>query len=200
MQGNVVTAAKWIGGSMVLSCLISVFAMRLPLPPSASFAVRPIASKPYTPSGTGSVRQKSDTDLPSVGCVDRIPILDPSPGHDETTCLDPPSESEAWDLLMQARKAPASFFEVQRNNVRFVIETIGQEIDPVKVYPLAGRCRLVHCHFKVMVSFNETYWSDYPIPFQKTEHCVEAIFINKDHLTRAGIALEEPISRALESR
>ena len=76
--------------------------------------------------------------------------------------------------------------EVQRNNVRIAIEKIGHKVDPVKVYPLAGACQLVHCHYKCTVYYDELSWSDYPIPFHHVAHKVEVVYIDKDHLRRAG--------------
>ena len=78
------------------------------------------------------------------------------------------------------------FYETQRNNARFLIEKIGEKIDPCKIYPLAGPCQLVHCHYKCTIYFDELYWSDYPIPFHHLDHRVEVVFIDKDHLRRCG--------------
>ena len=78
------------------------------------------------------------------------------------------------------------FYEVQRNNARFLIEKIGDKVDPVKIYPLAGACQLVHCHYKCTVYYDEAYWSDYPIPFNHVDHRVEVVYFDKDHLRRAG--------------
>jgi hypothetical protein len=78
------------------------------------------------------------------------------------------------------------FYETNRNNVRFLIEKIGDKVDPVKIYPLAGPCQLVHCHYKCTVYFDEHYWSDYPIPFHHRDARVEVVYIDKDHLRRAG--------------
>ena len=84
------------------------------------------------------------------------------------------------------RNGSPPFYEVQRNNARFLIEKIGDTIDPCKVYPLAGPCQLVHCHYKCTIYFDELYWSDYPIPFNHVDHRVEVVYIDKDHLRRCG--------------
>ena len=78
------------------------------------------------------------------------------------------------------------FYETQRNNVRILIEKIGEKVDPCKIYPLAGPCQLVHCHYKCTVYYDELYWSDYPIPFNHVDHKVEVVYIDKDHLRRCG--------------
>ena len=63
---------------------------------------------------------------------------------------------------------------------------IGEAVDPCKVYPLAGPCQLVHCHYKCTVYFDEVYTADYPIPFHHVAHRVEVVYIDKDHLRRCG--------------
>lgn len=118
---------------------------------------------------------------------DRVPILDPIPGEfAPAPCLDPPPEEEVWSRVPKFRAGFPSLYEVQRNNVRFLIEKIGESVDPVKIYPLAGPAQLVHCHYKCTVYFDEVYWSDYPIPFHHLDHRVEVVYIDKDHLRRAG--------------
>ncbi len=118
---------------------------------------------------------------------DKVPILDPIPeGYTGPFCLDPPSEEEIWSKVPKFREGSPPFYETQRNNVQFLIEKIGESVDPCKVYPLAGPCQLVHCHYKCTVYFDELYWSDYPIPFNHVDPRVEVIYIDKDHLRRCG--------------
>jgi hypothetical protein len=119
--------------------------------------------------------------------MDRVPILDPVPGEfAPPPCLDPPSEAEIWAKVPKFRAGTDPFYTVQRNNARFVIEKIGESVDPCKVYPLAGPCQLVHCHYKCTVYFDELYWSDYPIPFNHRDARVEVVYIDKDYLRRCG--------------
>ena len=114
-------------------------------------------------------------------------MLDPIPGEfAPPTCLDPPSEAEAWEKVPRFKNGCPPFYETQRNNVRFLIEKIGDKVDPVKIFPLVGPAQLVHCHYKCTIYFDETYWADYPIPFRAPQHRVEVIYIDKDHLRRAG--------------
>lgn len=118
---------------------------------------------------------------------DRVPILDPVPGEfAPPPCLDPPSEAEIWAKVPKFRNGSAPFYEVQRNNARFVVEKIGESVDPCKVYPLAGPCQLVHCHYKCTIYFDELYWSDYPIPYHYRDPRVEVVYIDKDYLRRCG--------------
>ena len=117
----------------------------------------------------------------------KVPILDPIVGEfAPASCLDPPSEAEVWQKVPAFRRGSPVFYETQRNNVRILIEKIGEKVDPCKVYPLAGPCQLVHCHYKCSVYFDEQYWSDYPIPFNHRKARVEVVFIDKDHLRRCG--------------
>jgi hypothetical protein len=118
---------------------------------------------------------------------DRVPILDPIPGEfAPAACLDPPSEEEVWDKVPKFKNGCPPFYETQRNNVQILIEKIGEKVDPCKVYPLAGPCQLVHCHYKCTVYYDELYWSDYPIPFNHVDHRVEVVYLDKDHLRRCG--------------
>lgn len=118
---------------------------------------------------------------------DRVPILDPIPGEFAPgTCLDPPSEEEAYAKVPKFRNGSAPFYEVHRDNVNILIEKIGDSLDGCKVYPLAGPCQLVHCHYKCTVYFDETYTADYPIPYHHVAHRVEVVYIDKDHLRRCG--------------
>ena len=64
---------------------------------------------------------------------DRVPILDPIPGEfAPAACLDPPSEAEVWDKVPKFKNGCPPFYETQRNNVRILIEKIGEKVDPVQ--------------------------------------------------------------------
>ncbi len=118
---------------------------------------------------------------------DRVPILDPIPAeYTSSPCLDPPSDAEVWAKVPKWRDGWPGLYETQRNNVRILTEKIGEQVDPVKIYPLAGPCQLVHCHFKSTIYYDELYWSDYPIPFHHVDHRVEVVYLDKDHLRRRG--------------
>ena len=65
---------------------------------------------------------------------DRVPILDPIPTEfAPAACLDPPSEEEVWNKVPKFKHGAPIFYETQRNNVRILIEKIGEKIDPAKV-------------------------------------------------------------------
>jgi beta-lactamase regulating signal transducer with metallopeptidase domain len=133
------------------------------------------------PQSAGSpARQKQEPALPANA-------EKPGPVEPDATsrCLDPPSEAEVLAKLPKAPKDRAAFYDVKRNNVRIMIEQIAAKADPVKVYPLAGACQLIHCHYKCTVYYDEVYDSAYPIPFHHVDHKVEVVYIDKDHLRRA---------------
>ena len=64
------------------------------------------------------------------------------------------------------------------------MEKIVDKADPVKVYPLAGPCQLVHKHYKCTVYYDELSWSDHPVPSNHVDHKVEVVYIDKDFLRR----------------
>ena len=97
----------------------------------------------------------------------------------------PPSESEIWAKVAPPSTTNAALYQVQRNNIRTVVEKIGDKTDAVKVYPLAGPCQLVHRHYKCTVYFDDVFRADYPIPFTHVDHKVEVVYIDKDFLRRA---------------
>jgi hypothetical protein len=183
------TAPRWVRG-LLTGALLAVFSTNMtgcglssvfqnisPLHPTGwSFAW------PILPSQS----QRLEDDMAKED-ADRVAILDPIPGEfAPPTCLDPPSEAEVWRKVPKFRDGTPPIYETQRNNARFLIEKIGEKVDPVKVFPLAGPCQLVHCHYKCTVYFDELYWSDYPIPFNHRKARVEVVYIDKDHLRRAG--------------
>ena len=66
----------------------------------------------------------------------KVPILDPIPGEfAPASCLDPPSEAEVWEKVPKFKTGSPVFYETQRNNVRILIEKIGEKVDPCKVLP-----------------------------------------------------------------
>jgi hypothetical protein len=193
MQGNVVAASRWLGASMVLSSVILVVGSRWTKSVDADrprgMVAAPDSDAPPEPMGGGP---KVDGDVrPTAGgreiCVglpdsERVPILETVPGDSTASCLDPPSEAEVWAKL--PRSDSPVWSEAARSNARFLVEKIGEKVDPCKVYPLAGACELVHCHYKCSVYFDESSRSKDPIPINHRKARVEVVFIDKDHLRR----------------
>jgi hypothetical protein len=182
-------APRWVRGLMA-GALLAVFSTNM-TGCGLSYVFRNIS--PLHPTGWSfawpilpSQQQRLEEDMKHED-RDRVPILDPIPGEfAPPTCLDPPSEDEVWYKVPKFKNGSPPFYETQRNNVRFVIEKIGEKVDPCKVYPLAGPCQLIHCHYKCTVYFDEIYTGDYPIPFTHRKARVEVVYLDKDHLRRCG--------------
>ena len=90
---------------------------------------------------------------------DRVPILGPLTAGGPAMALDPPSDDEIMRALEDARPVEGGLpflHEIQRNNVRIVVEPIADYVDPPRVYPLIGPAQLHHAHYKCIVYFSET--------------------------------------------
>jgi hypothetical protein len=121
---------------------------------------------------------------------DRMPVLGPiTPGSPEVA-LDPPSDDEVMRALEKARPLQGGLpflHEIQRNNVRIVVEPIADYIDPVRVMPLVGPVQLHHAHYKCIVYFTEVTRVGWPIPYTNTaEEGQEVVYIDHDHLHQVG--------------
>lgn len=180
---------RWVRGLLMgaLVAMISTSSTGCGL----SYVFRNIA--PFHPTGWSfpwpilpSQQQRLEEDMQREE-RDRVPILDPVPGEfAPQPCLDPPSEEEVWAKVPHFRPGWPGLYEVQRNDVKILIEKIGEKVDPCKIYPLAGPCQLIHCHYKCTVFFLEAYWSDYPIPFNHRKDRIEVVYLDKDYLRRCG--------------
>jgi hypothetical protein len=123
---------------------------------------------------------------------ERMPILGPiTPGSPEIG-LDPPSEDEVMRALEKANPVQGGLpflHEIQRNNVRIVVEPVPGEdkVDPPRVYPLVGPAQLHHCHYKCIIYYTEVTRVGWPIPYTNTaEDAQEVIYIDHDHLHMVG--------------
>jgi hypothetical protein len=121
---------------------------------------------------------------------DRMPILGPLTAGAPAVALDPPSEDEVMQALEKARPVQGGIpymHEVQRNNVRIVVEPLQDTIDPPRVYPLVGPAQLHHAHYKCIVYFTEVTRVGWPVPYTTTnEDCQEVVYIDHDHLHMVG--------------
>jgi len=120
----------------------------------------------------------------------RVPILGPLTAGAPTTALDPPSQDEVMQALEKARPIRGGLpflHEVQRNNVRIVVEPIADYVDPPRVYPLIGPAQLHHAHYKCTVYFTEVVRVGWPIPYTiRNEDAQEVVYIDRDHLHMVG--------------
>jgi len=119
---------------------------------------------------------------------DYVPILDPVEGENAPLfCLDPPSADEIMRTLPDTTSGGVAFLaETNRNNVRFVTETIVDRLDECRFFPMAGPARLHHCHYKCTVYFTETKRSYWPVPFTAVDNREEVVYIDHDHLIRCA--------------
>ncbi len=124
---------------------------------------------------------------------DRVPMLDP---WTPAAHLPPPTEQEIWDKIPAPKADPSGRTKVRRENVRFLIEKTGDKADDPKVYPLAGLCQLVHCHYRCTVYYDVITSLDAPLPHEQSEHHVEVVHLEKDFLRRC----EKPDADELAGR
>ncbi len=119
---------------------------------------------------------------------DRVPILGPITSGPHRA-LDPPSEDEIMRALESARPVKGGLpllHEIQRNNVRIIVEPIADYVDPPRVYPLIGPAQLHHAHYKCIIYFNEVTRVGWPVPYTTEEEVQEVIYIDHNHLHMVG--------------
>ncbi len=121
---------------------------------------------------------------------ERVPILGPITAGGPAVALDPPSEDEIMRALEKADPIEGGLpflHEVQRSNVRIVIEPIADYVDPPRVYPMIGPAQLHHAHYKCIVHFDETTRVGWPIPHTTVdEDSQEVIYVDHNHLHVVG--------------
>ncbi|MCR4413683.1 MAG: hypothetical protein NUV77_14785, partial [Thermoguttaceae bacterium] len=121
---------------------------------------------------------------------ERVPVLEPFTPGGPVAALDAPSHDEIMRALERARPTEGGLpflHEVQRNNVRIVVEPIADSVDPVRVYPLIGPAQLHHARYKCTVYFSEVTRVGWPIPYTtKNEDAQEVLYIDHDHLHMVG--------------
>ncbi len=121
----------------------------------------------------------------------RMPILGPITPGAPTAALDPPSEDEVMRTLERARPVSGNWpmlYEIQRNNVRIVVEPILDHIDPQpRNVPLVGPCQLHTATYKCIVYFTEVTRVGWPLPYTTVdEDCQEVVYIDHSHLHMVG--------------
>ena len=121
---------------------------------------------------------------------ERVPILGPITSGGPAVALDPPSEDEIMRALESARPIEGGLpflHEIQRNNVRIVVEPVADYIDPPRVYPLVGPAQLHHAHYKCIIYFTEKNRVGWPIPYTTVdEDAQEVVYIDHNHLHMVG--------------
>lgn len=126
----------------------------------------------------------------------RVPIMGPITAGGPAVALDPPSPDEVIRALERARPVEGNvplLYEVQRNNVRMVIEPISDYVDPPRVYPLIGPAQLHHAHYKCTLYFSEITHVGWPVPYTTVdEDAREVVYIDHNHFHRVGNVNEGP--------
>jgi len=121
---------------------------------------------------------------------ERVPILGPITAGGPAHAMDPPSDDQIMRALEKAHPIEGGLpllHEVQRNNVKIVVEPIADYVDPPRVYPLIGPAQLHHAHYKCTVHYSETTRVGWPIPYTHTdEDSREVIYIDHNHLHMVG--------------
>ncbi len=120
----------------------------------------------------------------------RVPILGPVTSGGPPVALDPPSPDEVVRALERARNVQGGvplLHEIQRNNVRMVVEPLADYVDPPRVYPLIGPAQLHHAHYKCIIYFTEVTRVGWPIPYTTVdEDAQEVIYIDHNHFHLVG--------------
>jgi len=130
--------------------------------------------------------------LSAGSCVDPdrqdcVPILDPvADAGTAPCCVYPPTEAELWRELCGSKQFGASSAARRPLWMMSTAVKVGETVDACKVYPLAGPCRLVHCHYKGVVSFHQVSLWGAPIPSCRLEPRDAVVYLDKDHLVRCG--------------
>jgi hypothetical protein len=194
MQGDVVIAAKWLGGSIVLASAILIGGLR--------WLQSVESARPHRSSGSPTGFLTSTTragEALDEGATDATLAMPPVVAIASTSttpvkrdvipeerahhvCPNPPTEDEVWNRIPKSKGDGVSPTTARRDTAVFLVEKVGEHIDPGKTYPATGPTRLVHCHYKCTVGFDETSQSEYPIPFNHVDHRVEVVYLDKDHL------------------
>ena len=121
---------------------------------------------------------------------ERVPILGPTTSGGPPIALDPPTPDEVWRALERARPTEGGvplLWEKQRNNVRMVIEPMGDYCDPPRIYPLIGPAILHHAHYKCTIYFTDVTRVGWPLPHTLVdEDAREVLYIDHDHFHRVG--------------
>lgn len=119
-----------------------------------------------------------------------VPILGPITAGGPAVALDPPSDDEIMRALEKARPVEGGFpflDEVQRNDVRIVVEPIADYIDPPRVFPLVGPAQQHHAHYKCTIYYRETTRVGWPVPYTADNlDAREVVYIDHNHLHRVG--------------
>lgn len=121
---------------------------------------------------------------------ERVPILGPITSGGPAVALDPPSPDEVMRAMEKANPLQGGvplLHEIQRNNVRMIIEPICDYVDPPRVYPLIGPAQQHHAHYKCTVYYTQVTRNGWPLPYTLVdEDAREVIYIDHNHFHMVG--------------
>lgn len=121
---------------------------------------------------------------------ERVPVIGPLTAGGPPAALDPPSADEVMRALEKARPTEGGvplLHEVQRSNVRMIVEPLGDYVDPVRVIPLIGPAQLHHANYKCTIYYAETTRVGWPVPYTTVdEDATEVVYIDHAHFHRVG--------------
>lgn len=118
----------------------------------------------------------------------RVPILGPITSGGPPVALDPPTPDEIVRALEPSVQGGLPFLhEIQRNNVRMIVEPIADYVDPPRFYPLIGWAQLHHAHYKCTIFYQEVTRVGWPLPYTTVdEDAREVIYIDHNHFHIVG--------------
>jgi hypothetical protein len=153
------------------------------LGPNLGLLMYPIPMTPY-------LQKREEDAFWNHKRYERAPVLGPIQPGTVCVALDPPTDDEVMRALEKARPVQGGTpfaHEIQRNNVRIIVEPIADYVDPPRVYPLVGPAQLHHAQYKCIVYFSEVTRVGWPVPHTTTsEECQEVLYIDHDHLHMVG--------------
>jgi hypothetical protein len=117
-----------------------------------------------------------------------MPVLDPVEGESTAHfCVESPTQDEVLRSLPNVATDGTPFSaESSRNNVRIVVEPLGDKLGECRFYPMVGPARHHECRYKCTVYFDKATRSDSPTPQTSTDAAEEVVYINHDHLIRCA--------------
>ena len=151
--------------------------------PSMGILSVPIPVSPY-------YQTKAEDDFWIKERYSRVPILGPVAAGGPQKALDPPSHDEVMQAFLKAHPLKTGIpflYDIQRNDIRIVIDKIADYMDPPRFYPLVGPAQLHHAHYKCTVHYSEVVYVGWPIPHSLVnEEAVEVLYIDHNHLHMVG--------------
>ena len=151
--------------------------------PSMGILAVPIPVSPYH-------QTKAEDDFWVKERYSRVPILGPVSAGGPQKALDPPSHDEVMQAFLKAHPLKTGIpflYDIQRNDVRIVIDKIADYMDPPRFYPLVGPAQLHHAHYKCTVHYSEIVYVGWPMPHSLVnEEAIEVLYIDHNHLHMVG--------------